>query len=345
MDLEFSWITCFIGLMLAVLQLMVGFALGALLERRRLSTVQADALMYRRSKQLVQWVCGVLGDKNSEVTIPLESMERICDRLDKIDHLPAAEVTQLMIDVVNEVVRSNEHLRDQIAGLRIQIKQQGSELESKQTQAMTDVLTGLPNRRALDLALTRRFSEWKVQRTPLAVALIDIDRFKLLNDTHGHLAGDRVLKVVAASLRKMFRSSDVVARFGGEEFAIVLPNCGSAAAEMAIVSALEELERTTIEIGTATLQITVSAGLVMATDQGSLSELLRQADEALYHSKEAGRNCAHIYNTGGCEQLISTNQDLQPILAIEGSAEEYCELTSLRAVLRERLVEVNGAAS
>jgi diguanylate cyclase len=344
MDLQFSWITCLIAVMLACLQLMVGFALGALLERRRLNNVQPDNLMYRRSKQLVQWVCGVLGDKDSELTIPLESMERICDRLEKIDRLPAAEVTQLMIDVVNEVVRSNEHLRDQIAGLRIQIKQQGSELESKQTQAMTDVLTGLPNRRALDLALTRRFSEWKVQRTPLAVALIDIDRFKLLNDTHGHLAGDRVLKVIASTLRNMFRSSDVVARFGGEEFAIVLPNCGSAAAEMAIVSAIEELERTSIEIGTATLQITASAGLVVASDQGSLSELLRHADEALYHSKEAGRNCAHIFTTSGCEQLISSKQVVQPVHPADGPGEEFCEMTSLRAVLRERLVEVTGGA-
>lgn len=344
MDLEFSWIICLLALLLACVQLLVGFAIGALVERRRLTKQQAAGLMNRRSKQLVQWVCSVLGEKDSELTVPLESMERICDRLEKIDRLPAAEVTQLMIDVVNEVVRSNEHLRDQIAGLRIQITQQGSELESKQTQAMTDVLTGLPNRRALDLALTRRFSEWKVQRMPLAIALIDIDRFKLLNDTHGHLIGDRVLKAVGNCLRNMFRSSDVVARFGGEEFAIILPNCGTAAAEMAIASAIEEIRRTSINIGSSSLQVTASAGLVVASDQGSLSELLRQADEALYSSKEAGRNCAHIFVNGGCQQLISTNQtpQLDPLLEVAG--DEPCEMTSLRAVLRERLVEVNGGA-
>ena len=344
MDLQFSWTVCLLSLLLACIQLMVGYALGTLLERRRSTQQQTGGLMYRRSRQLVQWVCSVLGDKDSELTIPLESMERICDRLDKIDRLPAAEVTQLMIDVVNEVVRSNEHLRDQIAGLRILIQQQGSEIETKQTQAMTDVLTGLPNRRALDLAMTRRFSEWKVQRTPLAVALIDIDRFKLLNDTHGHLAGDKVLKQVASSLRNMFRSSDVVARFGGEEFAIVLPNCGSAAAEMAIAAAIEEIGRTSLDVGSCSLQVTASAGLVMASDQSSLSELLRQADEALYTSKEAGRNCAHIFSIGGCEQLISSKQLSQPNQLLGESSEEFSEMASLRAVLRERLVEVHGAA-
>jgi diguanylate cyclase (GGDEF)-like protein len=344
MELDFSWIVCLIALLLAALQLMVGFALGTLLERRRLSNQQAEGLMYRRSRQLVQWVCNVLDDKHSELTVPLESMERIYDRLEKIDRLPAAEVTQLMIDVVNEVVRSNEHLRDQIAGLRIQIQQQGSEIESKQTQAMTDALTGLPNRRALDLALTRRFSEWKVQRIPLAVALIDIDRFKLLNDTHGHLAGDGVLKAVASRLRNMFRSSDVVARFGGEEFAIVLPNCGSAAAEMAIAAAIEEIDRTTIELGTCRLVVTVSAGLVVASDQCSLSELLRQADEALYYSKEAGRNCAHIFVNGGCQQLISSSEARPHFSSLDEASEMQTDMTELRAVLRERLVEVNGGA-
>ena len=354
MGIEYSWTICLVLVLLACVQLMLGYIMGALRERRHWKNPKSTTTVHRRTRQLVQWVCGVLGESSAESSISLTSMTRICDRLEKLDELPTAEVTQLMIDVVNEVVRSNELLRDQIASLRIQLQQQGTELESQHSQAVTDSLTGLPNRRALDKSLTHRFTEWKTLRTPLSVILIDIDRFKQLNDTLGHLAGDRVLKKVANILRKSFRSTDLVARFGGEEFAIVLPQCRQEVAEQATLSAMREVERAAVMIDGSAVNVTVSAGLVIAKDQSSITELLRQADEALYASKQGGRNCAHVFADGGCHLVECNGSNVNPgeaftqgatdQVSLSASLEEHSELSSLSSLLKERLEEIESNA-
>jgi diguanylate cyclase (GGDEF)-like protein len=157
--------------------------------------------------------------------------------------------------------------------------------------AASDPLTGLANRRALTTALTREVARSVRTKEPLSLAIMDIDFFKKINDTYGHMAGDDVLRAVADVMAATVRDVDVVARYGGEEFAIVLPNCPSEGALIVV-----ERVRTAVASLNTVAKVTVSAGIATATGTaGADAELLMaDADEALYASKRAGRDRATL---------------------------------------------------
>jgi diguanylate cyclase (GGDEF)-like protein len=146
--------------------------------------------------------------------------------------------------------------------------------------ARTDDLTGLANRRSFDEHFSREMARAKRQSSSLAVAVLDLDHFKLYNDEHGHPAGDRLLKQVASSWEGAVRATDILARYGGEEFTLLLPGASSDEAQ----STLERL-RTAMP---ATQR--VSAGLVFWDGTEDTGELLARADEALYEAKALGRD-------------------------------------------------------
>jgi diguanylate cyclase (GGDEF)-like protein/PAS domain S-box-containing protein len=149
-----------------------------------------------------------------------------------------------------------------------------------QKLAASDALTGLPNRRVLDDQLPREMARALRAKSPLCLAIIDIDHFKAYNDTHGHLAGDAVLRDCAAAWDGALRGEDTILRFGGEEFLVVLPHCGSAEAG-------EIVER--LRAATPDGQ-TCSAGLAVWRPGESVDDLVGRADEALYEAKELGRD-------------------------------------------------------
>jgi diguanylate cyclase (GGDEF)-like protein len=152
--------------------------------------------------------------------------------------------------------------------------------------ATIDGLTGIPNRRGLDQTLERACAEALRTGAPLGVLMIDVDHFKALNDTHGHQAGDEVLRGVAETISDQVRAMDTAARFGGEEFCVVMPGAGAATA----AAAGERVRRAVAE---AALQhaVTVSVGVACAPTHGrSALELTRSADGALYEAKRSGRD-------------------------------------------------------
>jgi diguanylate cyclase (GGDEF)-like protein len=159
-------------------------------------------------------------------------------------------------------------------------------LEKTERAALTDGLTGLANRRFFDMEMARRLEEARRLERPLSLCLMDIDHFKSFNDTFGHQAGDETLAAVAAAIQGACRTSDVPARYGGEEMALLLP--GSA-----LEDAVEVAERIRVAVEAIPLdtrQVTVSIG-VSTTDGTCSAELLIEAsDRALYASKEGGRN-------------------------------------------------------
>ncbi|HEX4932363.1 MAG TPA: GGDEF domain-containing protein, partial [Gemmatimonadaceae bacterium] len=153
--------------------------------------------------------------------------------------------------------------------------------------ASHDALTGLKNRRAFEERMVEELARIRRTRQPVTLLLLDIDHFKLFNDSFGHPRGDEVLRDVARLLSRTIRDTDVAARYGGEEFAIILPNTDAEGAhEMG-----ERLRRAIEEAPWAERAITISVGAATAVTQGAnLTELLEQADRALYRSKQGGRN-------------------------------------------------------
>jgi diguanylate cyclase (GGDEF)-like protein/PAS domain S-box-containing protein len=162
-------------------------------------------------------------------------------------------------------------------------------LAQLERQAMSDTLTGLPNRRAFEAEAARMVARAKRSKSPITVGLADIDHFKKVNDQHGHPVGDEVLSAVSAVLAQASRSSDFVARVGGEEFGLLFPDAMPETAR-AVAERMRQAvaDFPIITSGGAQLHITISIGL--APFEGALSEALSQADGALYQAKHHGRN-------------------------------------------------------
>lgn len=163
--------------------------------------------------------------------------------------------------------------------------------------ATLDALTGFYNRHQLDERIKQETSKAKRQKTPLCVIMTDIDFFKRVNDTYGHAAGDLVLKTVSKTIRAQLREYDIAGRYGGEEFALLLPNTRTEEAVMvaerlrkAIENKKIDFSKLNIEKSDKSINVTISSGIYEFKNADSPDDLLKKADKALYQAKESGRN-------------------------------------------------------
>ncbi|MDB6050477.1 MAG: diguanylate cyclase protein [Pseudomonas sp.] len=156
--------------------------------------------------------------------------------------------------------------------------------------ATLDSLTRLPNRRGFDLLALKAMQEARRESKPLAALLLDLDHFKQLNDSHGHLAGDEVLAGFADDLKSCLRQSDIICRWGGEEFIILLKNTDSVTAHTVAEKIRKLAEQHPYRFDGTSLHITVSLGLTQWQANDTLHSLISRADRALYRAKQAGRN-------------------------------------------------------
>jgi diguanylate cyclase (GGDEF)-like protein len=156
----------------------------------------------------------------------------------------------------------------------------------------TDGLTELMNRRAFEEALTREITRAGRHARPVAVCLLDIDRFKGVNDTFGHLAGDAILRQLGALLRANLRRDDVAGRMGGEEFGIILPEVDTSGGVVVAEKIRRLVEAHRFEFDGTVMPVTISLGVTARRgDESDPIEIIRRADELLYEAKHAGRNC------------------------------------------------------
>ncbi|HEV1998141.1 MAG TPA: GGDEF domain-containing protein [Candidatus Dormibacteraeota bacterium] len=159
--------------------------------------------------------------------------------------------------------------------------------------SITDPLTGLSNVRYFRARMVEEAARADRSGEPLALAILDLDHFKMVNDRHGHAVGDDVLVAAATALRAFARQADTVARIGGEEFAMIMPATDATSAYAAVERARRAVERVPAkaEDGSA-LTVTASAGVAVSTAPGGLSmdDLFREADDALYEAKRRGRD-------------------------------------------------------
>ena len=168
--------------------------------------------------------------------------------------------------------------------------------EELREQATHDPLTGLCNRRYLEENLARELHRAQRGNWPLCVVMLDLDHFKPFNDTFGHDAGDSTLRELSQVLREKLRKSDILSRYGGDEFVLVLPNSSLADARQRLEQILVLIKQKQTRQGSLLGQVTVSAGVAAAPEHGStVAELLHAADNAMYAAKQAGRNRVVAY--------------------------------------------------
>lgn len=163
--------------------------------------------------------------------------------------------------------------------------------------ALTDSLTGIGNKRALDEALQRASAMADRHGAPWSLILCDLDHFKQINDNHGHVVGDHILARTAEKLEHALRNSDTVYRFGGEEFAILLPHTNGQEARDVADRIRQAIETIRVDGGETPLTVTVSCGVAMYLADEHVEQWLERADEALYQAKSAGRNCTRVFSS------------------------------------------------
>lgn len=167
------------------------------------------------------------------------------------------------------------------------------DFEQVKTEALVDFLTGIPNRKAFDQALTEQIGDAKTDMKSLSLLLIDIDHFKRFNDEFGHLVGDHVLKFVVKKIRELVKGRDFLARFGGEEFAVILPQTPLEGAQTVAENIRNYFAQAKLkEISTLRNlgKISVSIGVACYRSGESPEALISRSDMALYSAKNAGRN-------------------------------------------------------
>ncbi|GLY35151.1 diguanylate cyclase [Amycolatopsis sp. NBRC 101858] len=214
----------------------------------------------------------------------------IVRELARLDTTPdyASGASESLIDYARRLENEMWSLREsQIATLnaRREHERLSAEHGAITQQALQDPLTGLPNRRALDEKLRQLASSADAQ--PLAVALVDLDGFKGVNDKQSHAEGDNVLRVVASTLRDALRGDDLVARYGGDEFIVLLPGTPASAAKMALGRAVKSVSGLPHHLSHG---VTLSIGLVSLRPQERGEQVLARADAAMYQAKRGGGN-------------------------------------------------------
>ncbi len=221
-----------------------------------------------------------------------------------IDELKLAVSTQLanLLNAVNAHKEFEDQQVAQFAQERQQLLVRLDEIEHKaelfrkgaeeaHVKSRTDSLTGLANRFAYDQRLSNEMECFQRCGVPFSICLADIDFFKRINDEFGHLAGDRVLRLMADTLRSSLRGVDFIARFGGEEFVILMPSTNGEAARVAAEKVRAAVEQSSFNIQSRPVQVTISIGVAEVTAEDTTDTLFSRADTNLYTAKNGSRNC------------------------------------------------------
>ena len=208
-------------------------------------------------------------------------------------------------NAVAKIVTANDKLQNRLADAEQKIQTQAEEIRAQQSEARTDSLTKIANRRAFDDVLEKNVASFNIDRKPFSLLIFDVDHFKNSNDTHGHQAGDEVLRQVARTLTETVKSSDVPCRYGGEEFALVMPNTKIDSARITSERVRKAIEAMAIQFEGKTLRVTASIGVAEIGSGDDSVRTIRRSDDCVYAAKEAGRNQSYWSDGQECLPINS----------------------------------------
>jgi diguanylate cyclase len=278
-------------------------------------TAERAAMAASRVADLAQTVASDVGDHAAK-------MKAISADLAGIDR-GSGGANAAVFSAMDQMLAANTELQQRLEKAEKQLATQAAEIKAHESEARTDSLTGLSNRRAFDDELKRRLGEYQRKNTPCTLVLMDIDFFKKFNDTHGHQVGDEVLRQFAKTLAAQSREMDVPCRYGGEEFAVILPATDAQNACRVAERIRAAIEDSTTVCNGKSLKVTCSLGLSQFQAADDVAKLIRRADDALYTSKKAGRNCGHWHT--GTQQLPITGLPEAPAAEVPAETETSAE--------------------
>ena len=223
-------------------------------------------------------------------------------------------VKQALLGQIASLLTSNKRLQDDLVCSRYRMEEQAQEIDHARREARTDPLTSVSNRKAFNEKLHLLLAHWKREGRPFVLMLVDLDQFKRINDSHGHQAGDRVLSKVGSWLKQWVREGDFVGRYGGDEFAVLLPHTeldvGAELAETIRARTADETSR--IALRGEQVSVSMSIGVAAPWQRDTPESVVYRADQALYKSKHLGRNQVNcqeprpqevLAHTGSCASL------------------------------------------
>jgi len=221
-----------------------------------------------------------------------EMLGGVRDTIDRMELSPELkEAHAILMKEIDRVMASNVTLKNELASSKEVLEFQRCQIETLRTAVRIDSLTQLANRAYFDEKLTEMVKlRQRYDDEPFSLMMIDLDNFKSINDSYGHPAGDRILKGVATKIKATLRGSDFLARFGGDEYALILVKTDAKAAEEVAWKLCSEVRDSRFLLDSETLNMTLSIGLTEARKTDTEESMLKRADEALYRVKELGRN-------------------------------------------------------
>ncbi len=243
-------------------------------------------------------ICNVQNEVNEVINNLEEYQKSLSQKENQIEqkHEKAKDEStkEILLEILNELKElksQNEFFKGKIKIQARKIKELEDELDETKKEANLDHLTGLLNRRAFEEAVNGLIKKYKTAKIPFSFIFIDIDFFKEINDTYGHTIGDETLRDVAETLRKYLRNEDIIGRYGGEEFGVVLPNIKLDTALKIAERLKNAIKNKTIKIDGHNIKITASFGVIEIDNSvNSIDELIKKADLALYAAKKDGRD-------------------------------------------------------
>ena len=266
----------------------------------RLRTIQgflSTALMQHTERQ------GAEQKLQNEIQQSIKSLSGSLENSNDIEQLKesvSGNVDQILVTLSEFMVEEEgrehalqselEMAQDRLNAMESELQQVKEKLKTEREKALTDVLTQLPNREAYNERFQLEYDRWQRYGNPTIICVADIDFFKKVNDTYGHLAGDRVIKFIAKELRRVFRKTDFVARIGGEEFLVLMPETNIEQAQVVLEKTRKIIEKLPFHFRDERVSVTMSFGVAAFTQGYSKEGLFEAADTALYRAKEGGRN-------------------------------------------------------
>ena len=218
-----------------------------------------------------------------------------------VDKLSECTSVQQIRAVVNEIISETKKIAGFGEIIRHKLKETTDELEAikkdfekARDEALVDFLTGIPNRKAFDNKLAESIDEAFSENNDLSLLVIDIDHFKKFNDQYGHIVGDEVLKTVSRKAKEIVRGRDFLARFGGEEFVVILPQTPLSGAKTVAENIRDFFDRTRLKVVSSSKnlgKVTVSIGAAQYKPGETIEKFIDRSDQALYFAKNVGRNC------------------------------------------------------